>query len=253
LVGAFLLSMGKRHPRLLSYFDVLEACAEPGCPLCRLSERKVNRYLDGIMYEYVNDPGTRGQLRRSLGYCNEHAWRLPETGGGPALGIAIIYRDLAGQALSRLENPRYAAPRRFSLRRLVEVLDRDRPTAATESVLRRLEEQCPACAHRDTMEDIALIAVLEALARGDERMQTALNASSGLCLPHLRRALELVRDEVAFECLAKIAQEKLAALNDELGELLRKSDYRFNKGDFGPERDSWRRAIAWVAGSRGVR
>jgi hypothetical protein len=247
--------MLKKDLTLRSYFNLLEACAKPGCPVCRLSEQVVNRYLDAIMYENVNDPGTREQLHRSLGYCSEHAWRLPDTGGGASLGIAIIYRDLLRRAMGELENARFAPANKLSLRRAQEFLDPEKPTVATEAVVRRLqpEAECPACAHRDMMETIALTAMLNALAQNDERMQAALKTSVGLCLPHLRRALELTRDETAFENLLAMTKEHLATLANELDEFIRKSDYRFNKDGFGPEGDSWRRALAWMVGAKGVR
>ena len=247
--------MMKKDLTLYSYFDLLEACAKPGCPQCRLSEKWVNSYLDAIMYESVNDPGTREQLHRSLGYCNEHAWRLPDTGGGAALGIAIIYRDLAGRILGALEKARFAPANRLSLRQAQELLDREKPTVATQALVRGLQphEECPACAHRDMMETIALTAMLNALAQNDERMQAALKTSAGLCLPHLRRAFELARDQIAFERLLTITKEKVSELVSELDEFICKSDYRFNQDGFGPEGDSWRRALAWMVGARGVR
>ncbi len=233
----------------LSYFDVLEACALPGCPFCQLSEKVVNRYLDALMYEQVNDPYTREMLHRSFGFCNEHAWRLPDTGAGAPLGVALIYRDLIGRIADELHSARYVQPNKLTLTYAQEILDRDKTTAATESAVRRLRppEKCPACVHRDMMETIALKAMLEALP-DDERMQTALQSSGGLCLPHLRRAFELAREEAAFNALRRIAQEKLAALRGELSEFIRKNDYRFNKEGFGPEGDSWRRAIGWIVG-----
>lgn len=236
-----------------SYYDVLDACAQPGCPFCRLAEETVNRYLDAILYENVNDPGTRDQLRASLGYCNEHAWRLPNNSGS-ALGIAILYQDLLTTVARNLEGARFE-PVAGLLRRATEALDPERPSAATEAAVRALAPQaeCPACAQRDGMEAIALGALLEALGRSDEPMQQALRASAGLCLVHLRRALELARDRASFEFLQQVAQDKLRGLLDELGEFIRKNDYRFSHEGFGAEGDSWRRAIAVIVGAAGVR
>ncbi len=236
------------------YFDVIDACAKPGCPFCRLAEKVVNRYLDALMYENVNDPDTRETLHQSLGFCNEHAWRLPSTAGGAALGIAIIYRDLIGRAAAKFAEARFSPLRRLTLRQVQEALDPEKPAAATEAMVRSLQRQaeCPACAHRDRMITIALNTMLDPLV-SDERLRAALNASSGLCLPHLLCALELTRDEATFTTLMVIVQEKVAGLKQELDEFIRKSDYRFNKDGFGLEGDSWRRGIAWMVGAKGVR
>jgi hypothetical protein len=236
----------------LSYFDVLEACAQPGCPLCRVSEKTVNSYLDAILYEMVNDPPTQDTLRQSLGYCNEHAHRLPGISPGVGLGIAIIYRDLINHIIAELQSGLYSPPDR--LHQIHEFLDRDKPLAATEAFVRNLQprEPCPACEHRDRMETLALTAMLEALPN-DEQMRAALRSSSGLCLPHLRGAFALARNEAAFKTLREIAETKLTEFKADLDEFIRKNDYRFSKEGFGSEGDSWRRAIDWIVGKRGVR
>lgn len=248
--------MGRTPPlRPLSYFDVLEACAQPGCPFCRLSDRVVERYLDSIMYEFVNDPGTRAQLRGSLGYCNEHAWRLPATGGGASLGIAILYQDLLGQVLDRLSRARYPRKWKLSPRMIREAFDREVPAMATAEAVRRLRPvaPCPACSYRTAMEAAALVSMVDALAVRDARMVAALQGSSGLCLPHLRRALELVREETALRALLEVEKDKLTHLIHELHEYVRTSDYRFTEADRSPVRDSGLRALAMIVGGRGVR
>ena len=234
-----------------SYFDVLEACTQPGCPFCRLAEKSVNGYLDALLYEQVNDPGTREALSYSQGFCNEHAHRLPDVNMGASLGIAIIYRDLVNQVAGEIEKAHYALPSK--LQQVQESLDRDKPAVATEATVRSLRPRarCPACAHRDAMETIALAAMLDALPN-DERMRTALKSTSGVCLPHLRRAFELTRTEAAFAVLRDIAQAKVKTLLGELDEFIRKNDHRFNKEEFGPEGDSWRRAFAWIVGQKGI-
>ena len=74
-----------------TYFDLRDACQLPGCPVCRIEQRTVQRFLDALMYENVNDPGTRDRLRGSLGFCHEHAWQVANEMLGNALGMAIIY------------------------------------------------------------------------------------------------------------------------------------------------------------------
>jgi hypothetical protein len=245
----------KKQRATFSYFDLLEVCTEPGCPFCRLADATVGRYLTSILYESVTDPEARSQLRRSLGFCNEHAWRLPDAGTGVALGIAIIYRDLMGTVLNELVGARFKRQTRVSLPAVQEALEREKPTTTTQAVVQRLQPQqgCPACAHRDKIETSALITLMDALAKQDERMQAALQASDGLCLPHLRRAFELARNETAFEALLAVTKEKLVKLQHELDEFIRKHDYRFQHEGFDTEGDSWQRAIGWAVGTRAVR
>ena len=47
------------------YYNLRDAFAEEGCPICRLCSQAVDRYLDHLLYESVNDPGVRRNIRRS--------------------------------------------------------------------------------------------------------------------------------------------------------------------------------------------
>ena len=83
---------------------------------------------------------------------------------------------------------------------------------------------------------------------------TALRVSDGLCMPHFLAALHTLKESESFEALLLIEHEKLAALQLELAELIRKNDYRFSEEDWGAEGNSWRRAIRILYGSnKGIR
>jgi len=84
-------------------FNLIEACREPGCPVCRLEQRSVQRYLENQFYENVNNPDFRDHLRRSLGFCKEHAWLAANAHLGDALGFALIYRDVIRNTMERLD------------------------------------------------------------------------------------------------------------------------------------------------------
>lgn len=218
------------------YSDLLEACARPGCPLCRVSLDFVRDYLDSTMYERVNDFGVRATLRDARGYCNTHAWMLTE-GHGVALGTAIIQRDVLNTILEATD----VAPLGRGARQYAQgILRRLRPTA-----------ECPACAHRRMMEDIAIQTLLKYL--DDTRLVTALNETPGLCLPHFSRALELVEDYAQLLRLLRFQRKALERLYGELSELIRKHDYRFIGEGFGQGSDSWLRATGIVSAERGVR
>jgi len=218
------------------YLDLIDACGEPGCPICHMSLKMARRYVDSILYEYVNDPGVRDEIRKSRGYCNEHAWWMTEVHGA-GLGVAILQRDIVQTVLELTETLPNGRSARSSAQ---ELLKRLQPTA-----------ECPVCAHRRTMEDIALDTLLRHI--GDQELAAALAGSAGLCLPHFSRALELVDDAEALKQLVALQQHMLAELRDDLAEFIRKNDYRFREEGFGKEGDSWRRAIGIVSGERGVR
>jgi len=248
----------KPNSKTRAYYELRDALGaegesgQGGCLICHLTLRAVTRYLDSLLYEMVNDLDVRQGIRQARGFCHEHAWQLREVGGG-ALGVAIIHRDVIGTVLKLLRQGEYRPGQQISLGRLQEALDVGRPAAATADLVRGLEPQqeCPACRERSIMEDLYLSALLGHL--DDEEIAPALRRSSGLCFPHFRRALQLVRDERTFRRLVDLQLASLDSLVGDLDEFIRKHDYRFQKEGFGDEGDAWLRAIAQVSGSRRAR
>jgi len=88
--------------RFVGFFRLVEACAHPGCPVCRCVIRDSRSYLDALLYEQVTDPDTRRAIRASWGFCNWHTWMLLEVEHS-IFGSALIYEELVKLALSRTE------------------------------------------------------------------------------------------------------------------------------------------------------
>ena len=227
---------------------LLEACREQGCPVCRLEQRDVERYLDRQFYENVNSPAWRDSLRASLGFCHEHAWLAVDQRLGDALGFSIIYRDIVNAILKQMDDS--SVPARSS-RRGASLL-KQAPEQARNMIERMLyalrpRKRCPVCEHRDEMTRNTLSVLVKELP-GPE-MADALQASEGLCLSHFRLTLEQVKDAAAIEKLLAIHREKLESLKDELAEFIRKNDYQAVTEGFGSEGDAWLRAIRMIVGS----
>jgi hypothetical protein len=240
--------MPERFPD--SYYDIIEACGQPGCPLCRIVENVGFRFLTASLHGGdVTDPDIRAKYSRSMGFCHRHAWLLPQTGGGARLGIAIIYRDFIHQINQKLTEAGYTPPGGLSLTRAQEKFNRRQPAAATASLVKALqpEKPCPACLQETELETLALTTLLDFLPT-DERLRTVFQSADSLCLPHLRRALELARSESAFNLLVAITRDKLVKLETELDEFIRKHDYRYQREKFDTEGDSWARALAQIVG-----
>jgi hypothetical protein len=235
--------------RTKSYYDLRDALAEAGCPVCRLKARDGERYLDSLLYESVNDLGVRHNVRQARGFCHQHAWQLVRPSA--SLGVAILHHDVIKTVLKALNGARFQSPPLLSLQRAHESLDAQVPAAATAGLVGRLEPQqpCPACRLEEEMETIYLSILLEHLT-GEEGLLDAFEVSAGLCLPHFRQALALMRDKAVFEALVKAQQAIWQRLESDLGEFIRKSDHRFHDEPWGDERDAWLRAIAAVSGNR---
>jgi len=231
-------------------YNLLEACRAEGCPICRLEQDSVERYLDNQFYENVNSPKWRDRLRDSLGFCREHAWLGVNKRLGDALGYSIIYHDILNSILRRWEDKQSPArPLRggTSLRRQIPESVRN----LIESVWTALTpgKVCPVCEYRDQTTRSLLSVLVDELKRPE--MTNALQASDGLCLPHLREALDQNKHVSGVEALLAVHREKLNSLQAELAEFIRKNDYQAISEGFGKEGDAWLRAIRMVAGRRG--
>lgn len=227
---------------------LLEACREQGCPVCILEQRDLERYLDRQFYENVNSPAWRDSLRASLGFCHEHAWLAVDQRLGDALGFSIIYRDIVNSILNQLDENTGTAP---TSRRGTSLLKQIAEPARNliEKLLSALtpRKRCPVCEHRDEMTHNTLSVLVKELP-GSE-MTAALQASEGLCLPHLRMTFEQIKDSSTGEKLLAIHREKFEGLRTELAEFIRKNDYQAVKEGFGREGDAWLRAVRLIVGN----
>jgi len=234
--------------RKISFYDLREALAQPGCALCRLRARTADQVVEAMLWEQVNDPGLRRRVRQARGFCHEHAWLLVRQGA--SLGVAILLRDVFQDLLQETEEAPFQPPPALSLRRAQEALDRSQPSQATADLVARLEPRgpCPVCRQVEAMEEVYLQTFVEDLL-GEDGLLGDLLASDGLCLPHVRRALALVREEEAFRALLGAQRRIWQDLADRLSESIRKSDYRFREELPGEEAGSWLMALVAVAGA----
>ena len=203
--------MPRKH---IAYYKVLEALDSPGCPICSLVNQSVRRRMDSMLYEQVNDPGTRRKLIESRGFCRQHSSLLLEL--GHPLGVAIIYRDIVDSVSAELASGRS----------------------------RRNLAKCPACTWAEHDEQQYLSTLADHFA--DPDLSPRILGSRDLCLPHLKKLLEMLPPSQQPE-FRQAALSHLAELKAELSEIVRKSDYRCEE-PFGPEGDAWIRAVAKLSG-----
>lgn len=208
--------------------DMLSAFRQPGCPLCRIRQQTADRYLFGLLWENMGNINVRLRLVESLGLCPEHTWQLERlaTCEFPGeTGAPILYREIVHGVLDHL-------------RALEPNLPDDLPVSRRqkEHVRRRLEAQtaspaCPVCADVATAQERNLHWLITGCA--DPVFRSRYAASDGLCLPHLRRAVEqaAVTDPNAARFLIRLAVLKGEALLTDLDEYIRKRgwEHRFEE------------------------
>lgn len=221
---------------------LLEACGEPGCPVCRCLAHDSRRHLDGLLYELVTDPETRRRLRGSWGFCNWHTWMLLEIGGTRS-GAAIIYEDLLGRLIERVRSETAAPARR---RWWPPGPGRRRANPEREP----LRQTCPVCADAAAAEQ----RYLEIMLGGgdDAELQLAYARSDGLCGPHALRALALGAGRAGAAWLAERTVAKWTQLRGDLARFASKHDHR-NREPFTPaEAAACERAFEALSGARGL-
>lgn len=247
------------------------AFRQAGCPICTLIHKTEQRYLFNFLWENVNDGPIRVQLIRSLGFCHKHAWQLVAMeqqvwGGG--LGTGIVYEDLGQHVQASLQE--YVAvtgerlgqqPRGWwsAMRtRLGEAMWRwvrqsgwghffgseERPPLPLGL---EPQQECRLCRLIWETEETDLRWLIDNCA--DEAFRKAYQASAGLCLSHLRKAMIMDEDGEAALFLAQTAQEKLGVLLGDLGEYLRKFNYQYShEPKTEAQKASWRRMVAFLVG-----
>jgi hypothetical protein len=229
------------------YLDIREAFALPGCAFCRLLTRSANRYLDAVLWEMVLDPELRSELKEARGYCSEHGWLLVRAGS--ALGVAILMKDVIRTLLAVLDSNPVVGDSTPVLDGLRRSLAMEVASKATAPLVAELSPQrpCPVCTHVAAREK-ELADTLLAHLDDPGSLAEIYPASDGLCLEHFRLSLVRAVSPVHARTLIAAQQSVWQRLHDELGEFVRKKDYRFKDEPFGPEKDSWRRALESIAG-----
>jgi hypothetical protein len=200
--------------------------------VCRLALRSVGRWLASMAYDQVNDIDLRNELRAARGFCNVHAHRwLAEVHS--VLGTAIVYEDLLKASLRELDAADKAS-RGGLWRAILGAQGAD-------------VGSCPAC--RAQMEaEARFLAALLATAAADPGV---MQGSEGVCLRHVRAALR--RGGPGAEPVLQHTRSAIERLLRELGEVIRKEDYRFrHEPRTDAERTAASRAVARVAGAEGL-
>jgi hypothetical protein len=224
-------------------FELLRALQEkPSCPVCQLTLLKVEKYMDALVYESVNDIAVRERLRRSLGWCAPHGRQWLRQ--GDALGTALIYNDIFTQVQKTLESfagdsgseASTGTPKQGLVGRLQTMLGRNGGSSVGQALADALEPSgpCPACRQSAEVEQRLLASCAGALEHPDFAAAYSKHPT-GLCLPHLRSVLRMVPGDPAALALASVHAAISRATRSQLEEVIRKSDYRYSAEPAGDE------------------
>lgn len=210
--------------------DMQDPAASHVCPICTLVRRSVERQLRTFFAEFVNDPAARAQFRKSRGFCIHHTPLILEL--GDALAISILYADLAERT--------HQGWRRGRKWRII---------AGGNNTGGQSWSFCHACAAEMEVGS----RYTAALAAGLERAEVwaSVEAEERLCLDHVVGVLCAAKPE-AKRRFQELEESRLARIQAEMEEFIRKNDYRFRGEAWGTERDAWQRALLKLSRPRGM-
>lgn len=227
-----------------AYVDELkEAFAQKGCAFCRLLDESADKFVDAVLWEMVNDPPTRLELRHTRGYCPEHSQLLIRPGA--ALGTAILMKDVINALQKEVQNSRLwdGGSSLGGLRASVI----KRPSTKTAVLLQKLEPQatCPACVNVADLKKH----LIKSFTQNLKQLEAPYRQSAGLCLPHFKELLAETDSPQTAQTLLQAQMHIWERLDAELTEFIRKNDYRFQHEGFGAEKDAWIRGVEALAGT----
>ena len=224
------------------YHRLMDSMDYDMCPICTLINKNIDRFIDSLLYENVNDYKIREDIKKSKGYCNFHAWRLQKA--GDPLAHAIIYGEHIDSEIILID--RYIKSIdtiAFKAKKII--------TGKKDKIhVRKLKEgffskdKCPFCKIADECEKTYISAFYEYMEHDNEFFDK-FKQYGFLCNVHLVRLLDLPNSEGFIKEILEIQLYNLKRLSKNLDEIKRKSDYRFSH-ESKPEDEK----IAWITAVR---
>jgi hypothetical protein len=219
------------------YYELIEQFGQGGCPICHLLSRDVDRFLDTLLYEFVNEPSMQNDFRDSRGLCHQHGWQITKQRN--VLSIAILYHAVLDEVIQitndhSSNHPQQRMKRFFAPNR--SLADGLEPSAP-----------CPACALVE--ENQARYIQILADHLSDAKLQSAYRASDGVCLEHFKLLARQTADQAL---LVDIQSAIWRQLQQQLQGFIRKYDVHQAENPDDSEKDSWRRTLARISGERGL-
>lgn len=237
------MKRGYRTP--FSYFDLIETFPKPGCAICTLTRRDVERHVDLMLYGFVSTDEMQAIFQAARGLCPQHGEMAQRNKLGNVIGITRLYVATLNEVLDIMERTPVADTPKSGLSGWLRPKE-----AATDDLAAKLKAEtiCPVCAALEEFEQ-EYVGIFGRF-MGDARFQAALRESEGLCLPHFRQVIgQLNGDEARL--LVEIQRDIWTQLRAEMELFLEKQEYERDDA-IGAEGDSWVRAIQRMAGDKTI-
>lgn len=235
-------------PRIREYFDLRDALAEPGCPVCARVLRAGHEVVAALAA--VPSPGAtaRKNALAFRGLCNAHAWSIRQN-AQQSVGLGEAYEGFLRGRIETLqrEMARQDGEVRRPWSRWIHAVDEW--VRASLPGLRRIR-RCPACRAAQAVERRDLGLLLDLIT--DMEFARAFEASTGLCLPHLNLTLRLAPDHPNLPRLLEAHLPKVKRLHADLQDFLRQAKAPLVTPTQAEYDAIWGRVLEWTAGQPDV-
>jgi hypothetical protein len=242
----------------LAINNLIEAMKKPGCPVCRLFRQGSERALESFLWENVNEVDVRQGILDSYGFCPPHTRvmvaREVFTSSLP-LGTNIIYEHLGRVVANELKTLKPGSPMGAlsgaagGLRRALARFGLGKAEAGPLHP----RGLCPACQAGNNAANNGLHTLCDELQKeGDVR--TGYLASAGLCLTHLRTAVEQhsARYPRSVNLMIDEAVRRLEGQSRHMKEYIRKNNWTYREEKLTEEEDTaWRKTLTFFTGIAG--
>ena len=213
--------------RDMVWHELYDRMQDDRCPICEMIHDRVQRGMEGFLYESVNDPVLRDHFRNSNGLCNYHAYMLMDI--GDPLAHALIYNELVKRSVQHMRMP---------------------PIKRQAGVYQS-HPNCYFCQQAEEGESTYIKAFASSF--GDDEFSARYISGGLLCIPHLE-LLKIGGGHKNAEQIIEATLQKYQAVIHQLSEIVRKNDYRFSSEPWPKqERTAWKRAVFIINACKGIR
>lgn len=233
------------------YHELKDNLEHDLCPICTLINKSIDRFIEGLFYESVNDIKIREDIKKSKGYCNYHAWKL-ESFGDP-LAHSIIYSDLIKSLEVSIED--FLKDTEVINNEKKVFFNKPKENNKLEKFRKNIEgkDNCPICKMVLDSEKLYVLSFAEYI-REDNEFKVEYKESGFLCIPHIVKLLENCGDINLIREIMEVQLNKIRKLSHHLSEIKRKSDYRFSNEESSSEgKIAWIKAVKQWVGEPGMR
>ncbi len=221
-----------------------------GCPICLDIYGSLSQWIYWLNKNIVSTDNFEAMLD-VLPTCNAHVWTCIRL-GNPALQFAA-----ASAALRAAQEKIFNASRhlkRFRENSSRSIWNRKKNEKQNHQGIIRVNPEktvtsslyCPICRRMDTAKNRGLILLFALLQ--EHRYRIDFENGYGLCLRHLADALDMQPSDEIAGFLIRVESAKLALLEWELEETMRKTAWTARPEIKGSEQSAWRRALARFSG-----